>query len=326
MSNRMIHRVGIPAVLSTALVGAVMLQGVSPVPTTSSAATAHSATKSVHLGAHDIDLAAYAQLSWDVSSGSSGWAAFINSIRTEARNASNPATSAASSGGTVDITNKAADANFVDIAINYGGENTVHFMMRLSDYYIVSYYFIDEHTDRTYYYPLASGDLPATPSGWVYRNRFQGHENYNTLASDGQTSLTNVTIGPNAVEASLIQLRDTAGSASTADMSRALLRMILTVAEPARFRPLATRFASVYQNFTTTTLTANEVNLIRNWQNVSSVFVQHWYGSSEGQGTDSDTSSIELPGYGLINNAPKAAALLLTALALNFPTYYKDEL
>ncbi|MBK3569145.1 hypothetical protein [Streptomyces sp. MBT62] len=64
-------------------------------------------------------------------------------------------------------------------------------MMRLSGYHIVSYYFIDEHTDRTYYYPLASGDLPATPSGWVYRTRFQGRENYNSLASDGQTSLTN---------------------------------------------------------------------------------------------------------------------------------------
>lgn len=211
-----------------------------------------------------------------MTSGSKGYAAAINALRDAARKAKDPATTNDSSSGKVDATNRAANKDFVDFVVSYDGSDAVHFMIRLSDFYVVSYYFVDGRTGRTFNYPPATADDPGTSSSTTNNYRLQGRENYNDLASDAQTSLTEVNIDPQAIATGLSLLRDETGQGKKNEMSRALLRMILVIAEGARFGTLGQQIASSTQSWQTFNLNANQVNLIRNWQNLSDVYLNHY--------------------------------------------------
>ncbi|MEV8548040.1 ribosome-inactivating family protein [Streptomyces sp. NPDC051572] len=300
-TSRIVRRIGASAVLPTLLAGAVALSGVSA---SAPAATAHgSGVRTTQLNKIDLAASSSNELHWDISSGKSGYGSIITQLRNLNIAETGATRQAITSNGStvyVDILNNQATGKYTTVEVA-NGSRSVHLVIRLSDLYVVGYYYFNGNTRM--YTPLTEN--APTYNDAVADGTWIGAENYNTLANRGNIALRDLTVNTANMEQAVYDL--TNPNATTANQARALLRMIVTISEGARFRALATDLANRFGDGGTLTLTQTYEELIRNWAGLSHVLVSH-------VNAPNSTASVTLSTWGTYNTAQEAAKLLMSAL------------
>jgi hypothetical protein len=332
MSVRLIRRLGASLAVPAIVVGAVAAHGL---PATHSAQNSAGATAvTSHLDPDHTELAAssdsWHQLVWDIDAGDQGYQTLISQVRSlitanggHRENVPTPSGRNAA----VDVTSPGANRQFLDLQVQGGGQ-AIHLVIRLSDLYVVGYFYYAPDQGNVYV-PLAadSPDLPQTilhpgVNGVVRYGDMIGHENYNDLAGMAGTNLADLQISPASLQQSLFAMRDRANVQGRRQgvIARGLLQFIVTVSEGIRSRRLATSMTSMLQTHNTMALSEPNVELMRKWSDISNVL------------TGASSSSAPPPPvttryWGTIDTPAAAAALLLVALfnkALGSPP--NDEL
>ncbi|WP_427918752.1 ribosome-inactivating family protein [Streptomyces sp. cg40] len=335
MSVITFRRLAASAALPTLLAGAILVATANPAqPHT---AQAGAATATTHLAQHSIELAAntkdtWHSLTWNVDSGVSAYQTLISELRDRGIQAGGNSRNVASSSSRtvrVDTLSNTASSQYVALRVVTGNTH-VTLAIRLSDLYVVGFWYPSPTNARTFhYYPIApTGTAPAFPSSGVVETwssvttetTMLGMENYNDLARRGNIALNAVGISASSLEQSVRDLA-TGGSnrAMTQSTARALLRLIIAVSEGTRFRPLATQVAGAINNGGTFTTGDRYVALIRDWDSISTVYRNHL-------DNPSDTTGHTLQGWGSVNSVATAAALLLAAMGAGSMTFPKTEL
>ncbi|WP_416983852.1 ribosome-inactivating family protein [Streptomyces sp. T028] len=213
----------------------------------------------------------------------------------------------------VDVTDPSQTQQFADVVATASNGATLHIRVRLSDYYVVQFYFFDNN--RTVGANLANDvppldhryNGPAGSSTWP--------EGYDALARLAGVNLTDLTIGTATFDNAIQQIRNfNTGNASAAQVARSMLTFIVGIAEGARYSPLAKRIYTEIQNFRAYRLASDDVAAMRNWAATSQI-----YRNNGGASTST---------YGVsIHDAATAAVVLLTALgARGVSNVPKDEL
>ena len=301
MRTSVVRRVSLSAVLPCVLAGAVAVSG-----TSFSGATA-TAPHSVKIDAQEVAQTNFPQVHWNIDDGADGYRAMLSALDALARSTANarltgPVVNTRGNRVTVTVLDNTRTNNFADVVISSPGHfaPTVHAVVRLSDLYVVRVYTVGAPHNRVL--NLIRG-LPNESS--TDDNFFVGREGYDALSRVANQSLTGVTIGPGPLSQALFNLAST--SSSRLNQARGLLTFIFGISEAARFRTLADRVAPSFDSGDSVTYSSQQIGLIRNWANISHVYVGHVNGTDDGASTSVAGASI--------SDARQAAALL--AIALN---------
>ncbi|WP_062642623.1 ribosome-inactivating family protein [Streptomyces maremycinicus] len=338
MSVIIFRRLAASAALPTLLAGAILVANANPAHThTTQAGSASSATASTHLAQHSIEVAAstkdtWHSLTWDVDSGVPAYQTLISELRDRGIQAGGSSENVASSSSRtvrVDTLSNTASNQYVALRV-VAGSTHVTLAIRLSDLYVVGFWYSSAANARVFhYYPIApSGTAPAFPASGVVEtwssvtteSTMLGMENYNDLARRGNVALNAVGISASSLEQSVRDLATGgANRAMTQSTARALLRLIIAVSEGTRFRPLANQVASAINNGGTFTTGDRYVVLIRDWDGISTVYRDHL-------DNPHSTTGHTVQGWGSVNSVATAAALLLAAMGAGSMTFPKTEL
>ncbi|MER6081366.1 ribosome-inactivating family protein [Streptomyces sp. NPDC001833] len=295
-TTRLFRRIGVPAALSAALVGAVALHGQAASP--ASAGTESSAA----LAPGKIDLAAFYQVPWKLDHGPDGatnYQVMISNVRAEARDKAGATRSRIVASDdqqhAVDTTDARRTQEFADVVITATTGGSVHAVVRLSDMYVVQFYFV-RGDGRAVAYNLAQ-DVP-TSSSTLVAGTFP--EGYDALARLAGRSLTGIPLGTDPFDNAVGVLRNPSDHGRD-EQARAMLSFIVAISEGTRFGPISTNIFRTTRNFQQYALTDQDVNTMRSWSRVSSIY------------RNNGGASVTLYGQ-VINGARTAASLLLTAL------------
>jgi ribosome inactivating protein len=325
MSVRLIRRLGTSLAVPAIVVGAVAAHAL---PATHSAQSSGGATAvTSHLDPAHTELAAssdtWHQLVWDLDAGDQGYQTLISQVRSAVTTAGGHRENVPTPSGrnaAVDVTSPGANRQFLDLQVQGGGQ-AIHLVIRLSDLYVIGYFYYAPDQGNVYV-PLApagdgpgnSPDLPQTilhpgVNGYTTYDYMRNHENYNDLAGMAGTSLADLQISPASLQQSLFAMRDYANVQGQRQgvLARGLLQFIVTVSEGIRSRQLAVSMTGMLQSHSTMTLGEPNVELMRDWSDISNVL------------TGASTSSSPPPPvttryWGTIDTPARAAAFLLVAL------------
>ena len=274
--------------------------------------------------------AVFHEMTWDVDAGQQGYSNFIKQLRQLMVLATTGHRGTYGTGrqtATVDTLNNRATNIFADIDVQTAGA-AIHLVVRLSDLYVVGFHTqVNPSEWRGFdhvYIPIAD-DFPELTTGLVGGDYttdtdWVGRENYNTLARLANTRLTDVTVGEYSLQDAIHALRNPHLS-NTPNIARGLLRLIMAVSEATRFRTIATGVTTHFSG-SQYRISNTNVSMIRNWQGLSSVF--HHYADPNAAGSSS--RSVDIPGYGVVDNLQAAVRLLMVALASGDNPNTKDEL
>ena len=263
----------------------------------------------------------FPQLTWDVDAGAQAYANMIGALRNAALSrtrARRTQISVDRRNVAVDITDNTATNSFVDVVVR-SGDTAVHLLIRLSDFYMVGFYFVERGT--TYYYPIASiNNAPSMPGAEVL-SYWAGAENYNYLSNQAGIGMTSMQVSHANIRQAIFDMRDTTGSQTPTNiMARGILRMIIAVAEGSRFRPLAADIGNALSHNSAVTLGNRYVELVRDWQDLSHTYIDH------ANNPNTSTASTSTANWGLINSAQAAARLLMVCLNSGSNPNPHDEL
>ena len=314
MRASVVRRVGLSAVLPCVLAGAVAVSGMS----SPGAASAAPAPHGVKIDAQEVAQTNFPQVHWDIDDGADGYRTMLSGLDALARSTANarltgPVVNTRGNRVTVTVLDNTRTNHFADVVISSPGHfaPTVHAVVRLSDLYVVRVYAVGASHNRVL--NLIRG-LPNESS--TDDNFFVGREGYDALSRVANQALTGVTIGPGPLSQALFNLAST--SSSRLNQARGLLTFIFGISEAARFRTLADRVAPSFDSGDSVTYSSQQIGLIRNWANISHVYVGHVNGTDEGASTSVAGASI--------SDARQAAALLAIALNDGANPNPKDEL
>ncbi|WP_405948991.1 ribosome-inactivating family protein [Streptomyces prunicolor] len=312
MRASVVRRVSLSAVLPCVLAGAVAVSGMS-----SPAATA-TAPHSVKIDAQEVAQTNFPQVHWDIDDGADGYRTMLSGLEALARSTANarltgPVVNTRGNRVTVTVLDNTRTNTFADVVISSPGfgSPTVHAVVRLSDLYVVRVYTVGASGNRVLNLIRNVPNESSTDD-----NFFVGREGYDALSRVANQSLTGVTIGPGPLSQALYDLAN-AGS-TRLNQARGLLSIIFGISEAARFRTLADRVAPSFDSGDSVSYSSQQIALIRNWANVSHVYVGHVNGTDDG-------ASTSVAGAG-ISDARQAAALLAIALNDGSNPNPKDEL
>ncbi|WP_405846586.1 ribosome-inactivating family protein [Streptomyces sp. NBC_01518] len=301
MNVNVIKRFGVPAALAATLIGGASLEGFAQAHTTHADA-AHSVT----LNPGNVDLSASSQqfhpMKWSLVEGPSGansYASMIGNLRAQARLYANAQrrriVDVNGVQQNVDITDQSEDNQFADITISIPGGPALHAVVRLSNYYVVQFYYINGGQRHTF---LLAGDVPV-PAGSSETTGFP--ENYVALSGPtwADRALNTVNLGHTAFESAVQALRNPA--ASTQARARSMQTLIIGIAEGARIREIEESVHARWRSWDQHTLTDEDVHAIHNWRTASDIL------------RNNGGRHVTLYGR-LVHNAATAAVFLLTAL------------
>ena len=255
---------------------------------------------------------------WNIDDGADGYRTMLSGLDALARSTANarltgPVVNTRGNRVTVTVLDNTRTNNFADVVISSPGHfaPTVHAVVRLSDLYVVRVYTVGTSHNRVL---NLIRHLPNESS--TDDNFFVGREGYDALSRVANQSLTGVTIGPGPLSQALFNLAST--SSTRLNQARGLLTFIFGISEAARFRTLADRVAPSFDSGDSVTYSSQQIGLIRNWANISHVYVGHVNGTDDGASTSVAGASI--------SDARQAAALLAIALNDGADPNPKDEL
>ncbi|MFJ9565157.1 ribosome-inactivating family protein [Streptomyces fuscichromogenes] len=307
-----LRRIGVTTVVSSAL-AAVVLSG-TPALVNHMPASAAGSTK---IDAQNVDHINFPQVHWNVDGGKDAYLAMLRELRNlaESDGGARHTTEVLGTDGKqhiVVITDNTRTNSFADIVISNSGSPTVHAVVRLSDFYVVRFYTVGGTWDAQTL-NLIHGVPNETGTD---DNSFVGSENYNALSQKASLALNNVSLGPTDFDQALFALAKP--KQTVADRAHGMLTFILGIAEAARFNQIASRVADTMDNFGSTTLSTQQVALIRSWSALSHVFVGRYNGTDPGASTSIAGATIE--------DIRVAAVLLAVALNDGTNPNPKDEL
>ena len=312
MRASVVRRVSLSAVLPCVLAGAVAVSG-----TSFSGATA-TAPHTMKIDAQEVAQTNFPQVHWNIDDGADGYRTMLSGLDALARSTANarltgPVVNTRGNRVTVTVLDNTRTNNFADVVISSPGHfaPTVHAVVRLSDLYVVRVYTVGTSHNRVL---NLIRHLPNESS--TDDNFFVGREGYDALSRVANQSLTGVTIGPGPLSQALFNLAST--SSTRLNQARGLLTFIFGISEAARFRTLADRVAPSFDSGDSVTYSSQQIGLIRNWANISHVYVGHVNGTDDGASTSVAGASI--------SDARQAAALLAIALNDGADPNPKDEL
>lgn len=312
MRASVVRRVSLSAVLPCVLAGAVAVSGMS-----SPAATA-TAPHSVKIDAQEVAQTNFPQVHWNIDDGAAGYRTMLSGLDALARSTANarltgPVVNTRGNRVTVTVLDNTRTNHFADVVISSPGHfaPTVHAVVRLSDLYVVRVYAVGTSHNRVLNLIRNVPNESSTDD-----NFFVGREGYDALSRVANQSLTGVTIGPGPLSQALFDLAST--GSSRLNQARGLLSIIFGISEAARFRTLADRVAPSFDSGDSVSYSSQQISLIRNWANVSHVYVGHVNGTDAG-------ASTSVAGAG-ISDARQAAALLAIALNDGTNPNPRDEL
>ncbi|MFI6546202.1 ribosome-inactivating family protein [Streptomyces prunicolor] len=312
MRANVVRRVSLSAVLPCVLAGAVAVSGMS-----SPAATA-TAPHSVKIDAQEVAQTNFPQVHWDIDDGADGYRTMLSGLEALARSTANarltgPVVNTRGNRVTVTVLDNTRTNNFADVVISSPGHfaPTVHAVVRLSDLYVVRVYTLGTSHNRVLNLIRNVPNESSTDD-----NFFVGREGYDALSRVANQSLTSVTIGPGPLSQALFDLANT--GSSRLNQARGLLSIIFGISEAARFRTLADRVAPSFDSGDSVGYSSQQIALIRNWANVSHVYVGHVNGTDDGASTSVAGAEI--------SDARQAAALLAIALNDGSNPNPRDEL
>ncbi|MDW4908456.1 ribosome-inactivating family protein [Streptomyces sp. ADMS] len=300
MNVNVITRFGVPAALAATLIGGASLEGFTQAHTTHADA-AHSVT----LNPGDVELSSSSQqfhaMNWPLVAGPSGannYASMIGNLRAQARMYANAQRrrilDADGVQRNIDITDQSEDNQFADITISIPGGPALHAVVRLSNYYVVQFYYINGGHRHTF--NLAD---VATPSGSSVTTGFP--EGYDALSGPrwANRALNTVNLGHTAFESAVLTLRNPAASQQA--RARSMQTLIIGIAEGARIREIEESVHAHWRNSDQHTLTDQDVHAMRNWGAASDIL------------RNNGGRHVTLYGRS-VHNAATAAIFLLTAL------------
>ncbi|MCX5235348.1 ribosome-inactivating family protein [Streptomyces prunicolor] len=312
MRANVVRRVSLSAVLPCVLAGAVAVSGMS-----SPAATA-TAPHSVKIDAQEVAQTSFPQVHWNIDDGAEGYRSMLSALEALARSTANarltgPVVNTRGNRVTVTVLDNTRTNNLADVVISSPGHfaPTVHAVVRLSDLYVVRVYTLGTSHNRVLNLIRNVPNESSTDD-----NFFVGREGYDALSRVANQSLTSVTIGPGPLSQALFDLAGT--GSSRLNQARGLLSIIFGISEAARFRTLADRVAPSFDSGDSVNYSSQQIALIRNWANVSHVYVGHVNGTDDGASTSVAGAEI--------SDARQAAALLAIALNDGSNPNPRDEL
>jgi hypothetical protein len=272
MNVNVIRRFGVPAALAATLIGGASLEGFAQAHTTHADA-AHSAI----LNPGNVELSASSQqthpLTWPLVEGRTGandYASMISNLRAQARIYANAQrrriVDANGVQRNIDITDQSEDHQFADITISIPGGPALHAVVRLSNYYVVQFYYING--GMRHYFTLASDvHVPAGSnvwSGWP--------EGYDALSGPNwaNRALDTINLGHTAFESAVLVMRNP--NSSRQALARSMQTLIIGIAEAARIRPIGESVFERWRSSDQHTLTDQDVHAMRNWGTTSEIF------------------------------------------------------
>jgi len=312
MRTTALRRIGVTTVVSSAL-AAVVLAGLPSL----AGHTPAEAAGSVKIQAQDVAQVNFPQIHWSVDGGKDAYLAMLQELRQQAESSGGARHTGLIAGSdgkqhSVVITDNTRTNSFADIVISGTGTPAVHAVVRLSDFYVVRFYTLQN------IYPAQTLNLirgvPNEAS--TDNNSFVGSENYNALAQKSGTAVNEISLGPTSFEQAIYALARPNQSVST--RATGMLTFILGIAEASRFNQVANRIGSTMDNFGSTTLSSRQVSLIRSWAAVSHVLV--------GRYNQTDASASTTVAGADIDDIRTAAALLAVALNDGSNPNPRDEL
>lgn len=317
MRASVVRRVSLSAALPCVLAGAVLVSGTSGMSSLGAVGAAP-APHSVKIDAQEVAQTNFPQVHWNIDDGADGYRAMLSALDALARSTANarltgPVVNTRGNRVTVTVLDNRRTNNFADIVISSPGHSAppVHAVVRLSDLYVVRVYAVASSHNRVLNLIRNVPNESSTDD-----NFFVGREGYDALSRVANQSLTNVTIGPGPLSQALFDLSN--ANSSRLNQARGLLTIIFGISEAARFRTLADRVAPSLDSGSSVTYSSQQIALIRNWANVSHVYVGHVNGTDEGASTSVAGAEI--------SDARQAAALLAIALNDGTNPNPKDEL
>ncbi len=314
MRVSVVRRVSLSAVLPCVLAGAVVVSGTS----SPGAAGAATAPHSVKIDTQEVAQTNFPQVHWNIDDGTEGYRSMLSSLEALARSTAHarltgPVVNTRGNRVTVTVLDNTRTNNFADVVISSPGHSapTVHAVVRLSDLYVVRVYTVGTSHNRVLNLIRNVPNESSTDD-----NFFVGREGYDALSRVANQSLTSVTVGPGPLSQALFDLANT--GSSRLNQARGLLSIIFGISEASRFRTLADRVAPSFDSGSSVTYSSQQIALIRNWANVSHVYVGHVNGTDEGASTSVAGAEI--------SDARQAAALLAIALNDGTNPNPRDEL
>jgi hypothetical protein len=328
MSLLTFRRLAASAVLPTLVAGAVLVAGAGTGAHASQTRADHATVGQFDAKTAELTAATsntpiwHKTITWHVDGGQASYAQLVSELRDRAdqaggvRHAAQEASSSSSRPRTINVdTLPTAGNHLVPIDV-VAGNTHMTLVVRLADLYVIGFW-NNASAHQYRYFPIAGrGSNPPFPGhsydsesqGATFNTGWIGQENYNDLARRAGISLSNLTINTSNLEQSVRDLASVVNNQTmNANHARALLRLIVTVAEGTRFRPLANDLASnVMGSGRTLTLGDAYVALIRNWAGISEVYNDHLTNPHS-------TLSETLPHWGTIAGVLAAAHLLLTS-------------
>ncbi|MFF4256542.1 ribosome-inactivating family protein [Streptomyces sp. NPDC001663] len=318
MSVRLLRRLGASLAIPAIVVGAVATHGLPALHSAQSSAGATAVTS--HLDPAHTELAAnsdqWHQLVWDLDAGDQGYQTLISQVRNVIGAAGGQRQNVPTPSGrnaAVDVTSPEANRQFLDLDVQGGGQ-AIHLVIRLSDLYVIGYFYYAPDQGNIYV-PLAN-DFPDLPqailhpgvNGYSTYSYMLGHENYNDLAGMAGTSMAGLQISPAGLQQSLYAMRDwnNVQGRNQGVLARGLLQFIVAVSEGIRSRQLAVSMTGMFRDHSTMTLGEPNLELMRDWSDISNVLT--------GASSSSSPPVVTTTYWGTIDTAAKAAAFLLVAL------------
>jgi hypothetical protein len=318
MAFRLLRRMGASLAVPAIVVGAVAAHGLPATHSAQSSAGATAVTS--HLDPAHTELAAssdsWHQLVWDLDAGDQGYQTMISQVRSLVTTTGGRRQNVDTGNGksaAVDVTSPNANREFLDLQVQGGGQ-AIHLVIRLSDLYVVGYFYYESGQGNVYV-PMAE-DSPDLPQAILHNGvptvtrygYMVGHENYNDLAGKAHTSLADLQISPGSLQGSLFAMREynNVQGRNEQVIAGGLLQFIVAVSEGIRSRQLAVSMTGMFQSHRTMTLGEPSVELMRSWSDISNVLT--------GASSSSSPPAVTTRYWGTIDTAAKAAALLLVAL------------
>ncbi|MCQ9179654.1 ribosome-inactivating family protein [Streptomyces sp. IBSBF 2953] len=271
MDMKVIRRFGVPAALAATLIGGASLEGLAQAHDTHARAT-HGVT----LNPDHVELSSssqqFHQMRWPLAEGPSGannYASMIGNLRQLARRYANAeswqVTDAEGVRRTIDMTDQSQDNQFADVVIALPGGPALHAIVRLSNYYVVQFYYVNNGQRHTY----TLGTDVAVGDGGVSSGYPEG---YDALSGPhwANRALNTINLGYTAFESAVHVLRNP--GASQQAVARSMQTLIIGIAEGARIRNVEESVHARWRTWDQYTLADDDVHAIHNWGAGSAVF------------------------------------------------------
>lgn len=271
MDMNVIRRFGVPAALAATLISGASLEGFAQAHTTHAGAP-HSVT----LNPDHVELSSSSQqfhpMSWPLVEGPRGannYASMIGNLRAQARSYAHAQRQRVvyANGFTrdIDVTDQGEYNQFADITISIPGGPALHAIVRLSNYYVVQFYYLNNGQRHTY---TLAPDVRVQNGGVT--SGFP--EGYDALSGPrwAHRALNTVNLGYTAFESAVHVLRDPASSQQA--RARSMQTLIIGIAEGARIRNIEGSVHARWRTWDQYTLTDDDVHAMHNWGAGSDIY------------------------------------------------------